>query len=216
MGLLQGYLSLGLVIFRPMSGGGMSTLASEQVTQLLIKWSSGDEESLKALIPLVYEELRRVARRYLRRERPDHTLQSAALVHEAYVRLVDQRDANWQNRSQFFGVAAQLMRRILVDYARRRSAARRGAGDTNLPLNEELASPGQPDLDVLAVDDALNTLAKLDPKQSRIVELRFFSGLSIEETAEVLGVSPATVKREWTIAKAWLYLQIARGARREG
>ena len=194
----------------------MSTLASEQVTQLLIKWSSGDEESLKALIPLVYEELRRVARRYLRRERPDHTFQSAALVHEAYVRLVDQRDANWQNRSQFFGVAAQLMRRILVDYARRRSAARRGGGDTKLPLNEELASPGQPDLDVLAVDDALNTLAKLDPKQSRIVELRFFSGLSIEETAEVLGVSPATVKREWTIAKAWLYLQIAEGARREG
>jgi len=216
LGLVQGYLSLGLVVFGLCVGGGVSTLASEQVTQLLIKWSSGDEESLKALIPLVYEELRRVARRYLRRERPDHTLQSAALVHEAYVRLVDQRDANWQNRSQFFGVAAQLMRRILVDYARRRSAARRGAGDTKLPLNEELASPGQPDLDVLAVDDALNTLAKLDPKQSRIVELRFFSGLSIEETAEVLGVSPATVKREWTIAKAWLYLQIAGGARREG
>jgi RNA polymerase sigma factor (TIGR02999 family) len=194
----------------------LGTLLPEQVTQLLVKWGNGDEDSLKALIPLVYQELQRVARHHLRHERADHTLQSAALVHEAYIRLVDQRNANWRNRNQFFGVASQLMRRILVDYARRRTALRRGAGDTKLSLDEDLAAPGQQDIDVLAVDDALSTLSKMDLQQSRIVELRFFSGLSIQETADVLGISPATVKREWSIAKAWLYLQISGGTNNGG
>ena len=192
----------------------MSTLPSEQITQLLLKWRNGDQESLDALIPLVYGELRRTARRQLRRERADHTLQSAALVNEVYLRLVDQKDANWRNRSHFFGVASLLMRRILVDYARRHSAQRRGAGQTKLSISEGLVPPAQRDVDVIVIDEALNALAKLDPQQSRIVELRFFSGLSIEDTAEVLGVSPATVKREWGLAKAWLYLRINEGSNR--
>ena len=198
------YLSVGI----SSTVTAVSTPQSHEVTQLLIQWGHGDEESLKALIPLVYEDLRRAARRYLRRERRDHTLQSAALVHEAYVRLIDQRNANWQNRSHFFGVASQLMRRILVDYARRRAAGRRGAGNTKLSISEDVAAPGKQDIDLLAIDDALNRLTKLDPQQSRIVELRFFSGLSIEDTAEVLRISPATVKRDWNMAKAWLYLEI--------
>jgi RNA polymerase sigma factor (TIGR02999 family) len=180
-----------------------------QVTQLLVSWGRGDQQSLENLIPLVYDELRRQARRYLRRERPDHTLQSSALVHEVYVRLVDQRQANWHNRSQFFGVAAQLMRRILVDHARSRAAVKRGAGVTKLAIAEEVAAIEMQNVDLIALDTGLSNLEKIDPQQCRIVELRFFSGLSIEDTADALGISPATVKRDWAMAKAWLYREIS-------
>jgi RNA polymerase sigma factor (TIGR02999 family) len=178
--------------------------SSERVSKLLLNWGQGDQGAREALIPLVYDELRRLARRYLRRERPDHTLQSAALVNEAYLRLIRQDQPQWQNRAHFFGVAAQLMRHILVDHARNRAAAKRGAGAPRLTLDPDVALPQARDVDLVALDDVLNQLAALDPQQSRLVELRFFGGLSIEETSVVLGVSPATVKREWATARAWL------------
>jgi RNA polymerase sigma factor (TIGR02999 family) len=178
--------------------------SSERVSKLLLNWGQGDQGAREALIPLVYDELRRLARRYLRRERPDHTLQSAALVNEAYLRLIRQEQPQWQNRAHFFGVAAQLMRHILVDHARNRAAAKRGAGAPRLSLDPEFALPHERDLDLVALDDALNQLAALDSQQSRVVELRFFGGLSIEETSVVLGISSATVKREWATARAWL------------
>jgi RNA polymerase sigma factor (TIGR02999 family) len=183
----------------------------QDVTQLLVNWSNGDKEALEDLTPLVYAELRRLANRYLRRERPDHTLQSTALVHEAYLRLIDSNNVQWQNRAHFFAVSAQLIRHILIDHARARQAEKRGSGGLKLSLDEAIATPGEKDMDLVALDDALKDLAKIDPEQSRIVELRFFAGLSIEETAEVVGVSPATVKREWTTAKAWLAREISRG-----
>ena len=182
----------------------MYPASSERVNKLLLNWGQGDQAAREALIPLVYDELRRLARRYLRRERPDHTLQSAALVNEAYLRLIRQDQPQWQNRAHFFGVAAQLMRHILVDHARNRTAAKRGAGAPRLTLDPEIALPQQRDVDLVALDDALNQLAAMDQQQSRVVELRFFGGLSIEETSVVLGVSPATVKREWATARAWL------------
>ncbi len=182
----------------------MYPASSERVSKLLLNWGQGDQGAREALIPLVYDELRRLARRYLRRERPDHTLQSAALVNEAYLRLIRQEQPQWQNRAHFFGVAAQLMRHILVDHARNRAAAKRGAGAPRLTLDPDIALPQERDVDLIALDDALNQLAALDPQQSRLVELRFFGGLSIEETSVVLGVSPATVKREWATARAWL------------
>jgi RNA polymerase sigma factor (TIGR02999 family) len=175
-----------------------------QVTELLVHWSQGDAGAREALIPLVYEELRRIARRRLWRERPNHTLQSAALVNEAYLRLVGQEPPLCQNRAHFFGVAAQLMRQILVDHARNRLAAKRGAGAPRFTLNTQIGLPRKPEVDLVVLDDALNRLASLDSQQSRIVELRFFGGLSIEETSMVLGISPATVKREWATARAWL------------
>ena len=184
--------------------------SSSQVSKLLVNWRQGDEGAREALIPLVYDELRRLARRHLRRERPDHTLQSAALVHEAYLRLVRQDQPQWQNRAHFFGVAAQLMRHILVDHARNRAAAKRGAGAQRLTLNTEIALPQERGLDLVSLDEALNELAALDPQQSRVVELRFFGGLSIEETSVVLGISPATVKREWATARAWLRREMKR------
>jgi len=183
--------------------------SANEVTQLLVSWGKGDQQSLESLIPLVYDELRRQARRYLRRERPDHTLQSSALVHEVYVRLIDQRQANWHNRSQFFGVAAQLMRRILVDHARSRGAVKRGAGVTKLAIAEEVAAIEMQNVDLIALDTSLTKLEQIDPQQCRIVELRFFSGLSIEDTADALGISPATVKRDWAMVKAWLYREIS-------
>lgn len=183
--------------------------SANEVTQLLVSWGNGDQQSLESLIPLVYDELRRQARRYLRRERPDHTLQSSALVHEVYVRLIDQRQANWHNRSQFFGVAAQLMRRILVDHARSRGAVKRGAGVTKLAIAEEVAAIEMQNVDLIALDTSLTKLEQIDPQQCRIVELRFFSGLSIEDTADALSISPATVKRDWAMAKAWLYREIS-------
>jgi RNA polymerase sigma factor (TIGR02999 family) len=180
------------------------------VTELLQRWSSGQREALDQLLPQVYAELRRLAASYFRRERPHHTLQPTALVHEAFVKLVDQRAVRWQNRAHFFGIAAQLMRRILVDHARARDAAKRGAGEAPLPLEEwQLTAPGV-DLEILALDEALTRLASMDPRQSRVVELRFFAGLTMDETAEVLQVSPATVGREWTLARAWLYAEIGR------
>src|SRR5688500_12263598 len=188
----------------------MSTTPSPDVTALLADWSAGNKAALEALTPLVYDELRRLARRYLARERPDHTLQSTALVHEAYLRLIDQKNVRWQNRAHFFGVAAQMIRRILVDHARGRQASKRGSGAPKLSLDEAIAVPERKDFDLLALDDSLNSLAKIDPQQARIVELRFFTGLTVEETAEVLGISPATVKRDWVTAKAWLYRDISR------
>ena len=180
------------------------TLTSHSVTQMLLDWSEGDREALDKLIPIVYSELRLRAARYLRRERPGHTLQTTALIHETYLRLVDQKDVRWQNRAHFFAIAAQLMRRILVDHARQRDAAKRGGADVTLTLDEAMAVfPGR-DVNLMALDETLTRLAEIDPRQSRVVELRYFSGLSIEETAEVLGVSPATVKLDWSMAKAWL------------
>ena len=186
----------------------MSSSSQQEVTRLLVNWSKGDQKALEQLTPLVYSELRRLAQRFLRRERSDHTLQSTALVHEAFLRLIDQRSVQWQNRAHFFGVAAQLIRRILVDYARSRHTAKRGADAVKLSLDEALGVGESRDLDLVALDEALENLARLDPQQSRIVELRFFTGLSIEETAEVLGISPATVKRDWVTAKALLYREL--------
>jgi RNA polymerase sigma factor (TIGR02999 family) len=186
----------------------MTTPAATDVTELLIDWSNGDQEALNKLIPLVYDELHRLASRYLRRERPNHTLQTTALVHEAYVRLVDENNANWRNRVQFFAVASQLMRHILVDYARRRIAAKRGGDYARLSFDEQMIVSKEKSADLMALDEALNGLAAIDPQQSRIVELRIFGGLTVEETAEALGISPTTVKREWSMAKAWLHRQI--------
>jgi RNA polymerase sigma factor (TIGR02999 family) len=179
-------------------------IPGKDVTGLLQAWGGGDPAALDQLVPIVYDELHRQAQRYLRRENPGHTLQTTALVHEAYLRLVDQREARWQNRAQFFGVAAQLMRRILVDHARRHHAAKRGGSAIAVPLEEEEVAAGKSDVDLVALDDALNRLAALDPQQARVVELRYFTGLGIEETAEALEISSATVKREWAMARAWL------------
>jgi len=182
------------------------------VTELLVQWRAGDERALESLIPLVYSELRSLAHYYLRQERADHTLQSTALVHEAYVRLVGKQPPTLQNRSHFFGVAARLMREILVEYARSQRAAKRGGGAPVLALDDIENVAQRVDVDLLLLDDALTELARLDERQSRIVGLRYFSGLSIEETSEVLGISSTTVSREWTTARAWLYREIARNA----
>lgn len=180
------------------------------VTDLLARWRSGDREALDALMPLVYQELRRIARHYLQQERSDHTLQSTALVHEAYVRLVGNNPPEWRNRAHFFGVAARLMRQILVDHARVQRADKRGGGAFKLSLDEELVRTQGKDLDLLDLDNALEGLARLDPQQSQIVELRFFGGLSIEDTAEILRISPATVKRDWATARTWLQREMTR------
>jgi RNA polymerase sigma factor (TIGR02999 family) len=186
----------------------MSPESSPQISRLLAGWRQGDEQARDALIPLVYDELRRLARQRLWHQRPDHTLQSAALVNEAYLRLVQKESPQWQNRAHFFGVAAQMMRRILVDYARNRQAAKRGGGAQRVTLETEFAPAHQPEVDLVALDDALNKLAALDAQQSQLIELRYFGGLSIEETAEIMGISPATVKREWATAKAWLQREL--------
>ena len=184
------------------------TSSPQNITQMLVEWGNGDKEALDRLIPIVYEELRRQAARFLRRERPGHTLQTTALIHEAYLKLIDQKHMHWQNRAQFFGIAAQLMRRILVDHARGKQAGKRGGDDVKLQLDEALIVGQSKDVNLVALDEALNRLAQLDEQQGRIVELRYFSGLSIEETAEALGISPATVKRDWALAKAWLRREI--------
>jgi RNA polymerase sigma factor (TIGR02999 family) len=189
--------------------------ASSDITRLLLQWSSGDEAALGRLLPVIYSELRRIAAVQLRRERPDHTLAPTALVHELYLRLVDQRRATWQHRAQFFGVASQLMRRILVDHARERQTAKRGGSATRVSLEYALdegeamaGADGSKAVEVLAVDEALNRLAAVDADQARIVELRFFAGLTVEETAHVLNRSPRTIKREWRLARAWLYREL--------
>jgi RNA polymerase sigma-70 factor, ECF subfamily len=178
------------------------------VTLLLSALTRGDDGAASKLIPVVYDELRRLAGSYMRRERADHTLQATALVHEAYLKLVEQRSVNWQSRAHFFGVAAQLMRRILIDHARGHSRQKRGGDDQKVSLDEALIFSEQQADELLAVDDSLNQLAKIDPRQAKVVEMRFFGGLSIEEAAEVLGVSPKTVKRDWSVAKAWLYADL--------
>lgn len=179
--------------------------SSTPVTKLLVRWREGDRAALEELMPLVYDELRRLASHYLRRERSDHTLQSTALVHEAYLRLAGGDAPQWQNRAHFFGVAAHIMRQILVEHARGHCAAKRGGNACKLALDDAVALPQQIDVDVVALDKALNELSNLDAQQGRIVELRFFGGLTIEDTSEVLGISPATVKRDWVTARAWLY-----------
>jgi RNA polymerase sigma factor (TIGR02999 family) len=181
------------------------------VSELLVRWKDGQNVALETLLPLVYNELRRVAHHYLQGERPGHTLQSAALVNEAYMRLVAQQPLQLQNRAHFFAVAAQLMRQILVDYARKRKAAKR-RDDCKITLDDVIELPQKRDLDVLALDDALRELARMDSQQARIVELRFFAGLSIQETSDVLEISPATVKRDWATARVWLYREMDRTA----
>lgn len=182
---------------------------SHPVSELLVRWRAGDQGALEELVPIVYKELRDIARYHLLRERPGHTLQSAALVHEAYLRLLDQRPFDTENRAHFLSVASRLMRQILVDYARSHGAAKRGA-DRRVELDASLVLPQVRSTDLVALDDALNDLTKLDEQQGRIVELRFFGGLATEEIAEVLGISASTVKRDWNVAKAWLTRQIMR------
>jgi RNA polymerase sigma factor (TIGR02999 family) len=189
--------------------GDLSETSSNQVTELLLKWKGGDQESLQALLPLVYGELRRLAQHHLRGERSDHTLQSTALVHEAYLRMVKPGSLRIESRGHFFALASQLMREILVDHARRRGAGKREGG-TRMTLDEAAELSTSKTVDLLALDDALNQLAEMSPRQSRIVELRFFGGLSIAETSEFLEVSPATVEREWAVARAWLFRAINR------
>jgi len=188
----------------------MTQPSSNEITQLLIELTDGNTEIVNQILPHVYDELRRLAGSYLRRERSDHTLQPTALVHEAYMKLVDQRQVKWQNRAHFFGIAAQVMRRILMDHARKHKADKRGGEAEKLPLEEGLlVVSNESSNQLLALDEALERLAKLDPQKAKIVELRYFGGLSIEETAEVIGVSVPTINRQWRMAKAWLFGELA-------
>ena len=183
--------------------------ATPNLTQLLISYGEGNREALEALLPEVYQELRRLAQSYMRKEGSGHTLQATALVHEAFFKLIDQKSVQWQNRAQFFGVAAQLMRRILIDHARVRKAQKRGGSQAKIAFDEAVHwSESEEGPDLVALDEALERLAAIDPRQAKTVELRYFGGLSIEEAAHVLGTSPATVKRDWTLAKAWLYREL--------
>lgn len=182
----------------------------EDITALLNDWQGGNQQALNALTPLVYNELRRLAQSYINREKPGHTLQGTALVHEAYRRLVDQRQVQWRNRNHFFALAAELIRRILVDHARAKKAEKRGGDQVKASLEEGMDTPVPGDVNLVALDDALQLLARVDPQQSRVVELRYFAGLKIEETAEVLNISPATVKRDWVTAKAFLKREMSR------
>lgn len=189
----------------------MAAPSLQSVTQLLKAWGNGEQHALDQLIPLVYSELHRLAHRYMGNERKAHTLQPTALVHEAYERLIDLKHVSWQNRAHFFGVSAQLMRRILVDYARSRRYSKRGGEWRQVPLNEAVALFRDRQTDIVALDDALCTLADIDPRKSRVVEMRFFGGLSIKEVAEVLNVSPETVLRDWRLAKVWLLRELSQG-----
>ena len=182
--------------------------STQNVTEMLNDWRNGDQAALDRLIPVVYDELRRQAAGYLRRERPGHTLQSAALIHEAYLRLINQQNIEWKNRAHFYAIAARLMRQILVDHARKRNASKRGGSDIRVSLEDAMVVSPEANVDLVALDEALTRLAEIDPQQASIVELRYFSQLSVEETAEVLGVSSRTVRRDWNVAKAWLRQQI--------
>ena len=184
-----------------------------EVSLLLQEWRNGDSKALDALLPVVYKELRRLAHVHLQKERPDHTLQSAALVHEAYLRLIGLSAPQWESRTHFFAIAAQLMRQILVDYARRHTAKKRGGSLGKVSLNDATTASRRKDVDVIALDDALETLAKIDPRQSRVVELRFFAGLSLQEISDAMEIAPATVQRDWTAARAWLHREISRNSR---
>lgn len=184
---------------------------SRHITEMLKEWGDGNQKVLDELMPFVYEELRRQASRYLRKERREHTLQTTALIHEAYLKLIDQKNVEWQNRAHFFAIAAQAMRRILVDYARERHREKRGGAAEDLPIeNAAFVVSNEKGMDLVALDEALTRLAKFDERHARVVELRYFSGLSIDETAEVLGVSNVTVRRDWNMAKAWLYRQLTK------
>ena len=187
----------------------MDSTSRNDVTELLVAWSNGNQAARDQLMGVVYDELHRLARRYMRRESPDHTLQTSALLNEAFLRLVDQKNVHWQNRAHFFAIAAQMMRRILVDYARSRNYEKRGGGARALSLDEGLIVSDARNEEVVNVHEALERLTEFDPRKGQIVELRFFGGLSIEETAEVLGVSPGTIMRDWTLAKAWLRRELS-------
>jgi RNA polymerase sigma-70 factor (ECF subfamily) len=191
----------------------MSAPSSQEVTGLLRAWGRGDEEALRKLMPLVYEQLHAAARRYMANERPGHTLQTTALIHETYLRLVGVRQVKWQNRAHFLAVCAQLMRRILIDFARSRSYKKRGGEVPHVDFDEAVVLTSQPDANLVALDDALNRLALMDARKSRVVELRFFGGLSVKETAEVMKVSADTVMRDWKLAKVWLLRELRGGAR---
>lgn len=191
----------------------MATAQPKEITELLKAWSEGNEQALTQLTPLVYEELHRLAHRYMQGERPDHILQTTALINEAFTRLIDWKNVRWQNRAHFFGVAAQMMRRILVDHARARDYQKRGGGAKPLSLEETAFVSQERNPDLVALDEALKTLERHDPRKSRIVELRFFGGLTVEETAEVLKASSRTVMREWSLARAWLYRELSRTGR---
>jgi len=189
----------------------MTKLSSQEVSQLLLAWRDGDQSALDKLAPLVYAELRRLASHYMSRERPGHSLQTTALVNEAYLRLVDYKRMRWEGRAHFFAVSAQLMRRILVEHARKRQYLKRGGGAARVSLEEAAVISEERAADLIALDDALESLAAIDRRKSQVVELRFFGGLSVEETAEALKVSPLTVMRDWGTAKAWLYRELAQG-----
>lgn len=188
----------------------------KDVTTLLLEWSGGNRAALDELMPLIYAEFRQLATRALSRERPNHTLQSTALAHELYLKLIDQKRAQWRDREHFFAMASQIIRRILVDYARRLHAQRRGGLDTRITLDEALAPQQDRDLNLVELDNALEALSQIDSQQARIIELRFFGGLSIEATGRILGVSPSTVNREWNLARAWLYRELSRSADASG
>jgi RNA polymerase sigma factor (TIGR02999 family) len=190
----------------------MNKLSTREITQLLVAWSDGDRAAMEQLTPLVYAELHRLAARYMAGERPGHLLQTTALVNEAYLRLVDWKNVKWQSRAHFFGMAAHMMRRILVDFARAQNRDKRGAGAIQVSLSEATAAAPPRSADLVAIDDALRTLEALDERQSRVVELRFFGGLSLEETAAAIGVSVGTVRRDWSLAQAWLYNELNRNA----
>ena len=187
----------------------MTPTSPDEVTQLLLDWGGGDKAAIDKLMPLVYEELRCLARHYMRRERAGHTLQTTAIVNEAYLHLINQRDVRWQNRAHFFGISARVMRRVLVDFARKQGYRKRGGGNRRVPLDDALLVADAPDADLVALDDALNALADVDPRKSRAIELRFFGGLSIDEAALVLEVSAETVKRDCRLAKAWLLRRLS-------
>jgi RNA polymerase sigma factor (TIGR02999 family) len=191
----------------------MTTPPANEVTELLLDWGNGDKAALDKLLPAVYQELRRLARYYMRRERAGHTLQTSALVNEAYLRLVDYKQVRWQNRAHFYAVAAQAMRRILVDYARAHRATKRGSGGQKVSLDEAAIMSEERAEELLALDNALSRLEQLDERKCRIVEMRYIGGLSVEEVAEVVGISARTVEREWRAAKAWLYRAISKGSR---
>lgn len=193
----------------------MSVIASQEITKLLLAWSEGEQTALDQLMPLVYRELHRLAKRYLRRERANHSLQTTALVNEAYLRLIDADQIRWQNRAHFFAISARLMRQILVDFARSSAYQKRGGGVRAVPLDEALLIGEQEDEDLVALDEALRDLAKIDARKSEVVELRFFGGLSVEESAEVLKVSPETVRRDWRLAKSWLRRRLSEGGQDE-
>jgi RNA polymerase sigma factor (TIGR02999 family) len=186
----------------------MKKVSVPEITQLLVAWGAGDKAAMEQLTPVVYAELHRLAARHMAGERPGHLLQTTALVNEAYLRLVDWKNVKWQNRAHFFGMAAHMMRRILVDFARAQGRDKRGAGAFRVPLSEATGTPERRSAELVAIDDALKTLETLDPRQSRVVELRFFGGLSLEETAAAVGVSVGTVRRDWSLAQAWLYREL--------